>query len=421
MKVLMVTPRLPYPPNRGDTVRSWAELEYLARRHDVWLASLNDRRPTSDQLAKLRNTCRDLAVAHRPSMASLCHGVRSLFRGDTLTEGYFANTGLSRTIRAWAKSVPFDAVLAFSSAMAPLAELVEARRVLDMCDVDSHKWRVYADQSHPPLRWLYALEAQRLAAAEQRWVRAHDVTLIVNERERRKLLARTSPRGSVVVRTCVQPTDFARPDSAATQFTLPREPIVGCVGSMFYPPNVRAVVWFGQHVWPLVKTSIPSARWWIVGSRPTRQVRRWGRRAGVRVTGSVPDTRPYLDALRVFINPVDGDIGVQSKLLCAMAAGKPAVVTPDTAAGIAFDGEAPFLIAREPDEFADAVLRLLNDDALAARLGRRALRVIEEYYQPGEQLGLIERALFGDAWEGPPRVRRDRNAAPVSAAIEVIT
>ena len=421
MKILMLTPRPPYPPNRGDTVRSWAELEYLARRHDVWLACLSDGRPTPTQLAKLRNICRDLAVAPRSRLTSLRQGTLSLLHGRSLTEGFFAGASLTRTVRAWAEAVRFDAVLAFSSTMAPLAELVEARRVLDMCDVDSHKWRVYADRSRPPLRWLYALEARRLAAAEQHWVRSHEVTLLVNERERRKLLARAKPRHAEVVRTPVEIANTKPPDSPGEWPVPPSEPIVGSVGSMFYPPNVRAVEWFGRNVWPLVKKRMPAARWWIVGNRPARQVRRWGRRPDVRVTGFVPSTRPYLDAFRVFIDPVDGDVGVQTKLLCAMSAGKPAVVTPDAAAGIAYDDEPPFLIAREPDKFADAVLRLLQDDALATRLGRRALRVIEDYYQPHEELRRIEQALSGQPCEARACGERDRRAAPVGAAAEVLT
>jgi sugar transferase (PEP-CTERM/EpsH1 system associated) len=430
MNILMLTPRFPYPPNRGDAVRSWAELEYLAGRHDVWLACPNEREPYPAQLAKVRSICRDVAVVPRRKFIALVHGGISLLRGRSLTEGFFADDTLKRAVGNWAKIIRFDAVLAFSSAMAPMAEVVDARRVLDMCDVDSHKWRVYADRSRPPLRWLYALEARRLGKAERRWVRSHDVTVVVNQRERRKLLARTNPRHAVVVRT---PTEVANTTQAGSPGELPPPPtelIVGSLGSMFYPPNVRAVEWFGRHVWPQVKARMPAARWWIVGNRPTRRVRRWGRRQDVRVTGFVPDTARYLNAFRVFINPVDGDIGVQTKLLCAMAIGKPAVVTPDTAAGIDYDGEPPFLIARGLNEFADAVVRLLTDDALARQLGMRAVRAIQSYYLPHVQLGLIEQALSGQSgsettnvrsWEAAGQAERGTAAAPVGGPTEVAT
>ncbi len=430
MNILMLTPRFPYPPNRGDTVRSWAELEYLAQRHDVWLACLNDREPYPAQLANVRNICRDVAITPRSTPVSLLKGGISLLRGRSLTEGFFNSAALKRTVRSWIQTVQFDAVLTFSSAMAPAAELVDTRRVLDMCDVDSHKWRVYAKRSRSPLWLLYVLEAWLLRAGERRWVRSHDVTLVANERERQKLIVCTDPRHSDVVRTCVEIAGVDRAGFSNKHPVLSSEPIVGSVGSMFYPPNVRAIDWFGRHVWPRVKKSIPAARWWIVGNRPARKVRRWGREQGVRVTGFVPNTHPYLDALRVFINPVDGDIGVQSKLLGALAIGKPAVVTPDTAAGIDYDGQPPFLIAREPDEFADAVVRLLTDDALAKELSLRARRTIEDYYQPHEQLWRIEQALSGQPIEKPYETKPGeeaentecgQTAAPVGAPTEVAT
>ena len=423
MKILMLTPRFPYPPNRGDAVRSWAELEYLARRHDVWLACLNDRLPYPAQLAAVREICRDLVVAPRAKSAALLRGALSLLTGRSLTEGFFAQDPLKYTVQAWANTIHFDAVLTFSSAMAPLAELVDARRVLDMCDVDSHKWRVYADRSVPPLRWLYALEARRLGTAEQRWVRSHDVTLLVNERERRKLLARTNPRRADVVRMAIEIADSNQEAAVPNLPSRPTRPVIGSMGSMFYPPNVRAVQWFGRHVWPLVKKRAPAASWWIVGNRPTRRVRRWGRKRGVRVTGFVPIMHPYLDAFRVFVDPVDGDIGVQTKLLAAMAIGKPAVVTPDAAAGIDYDGEPPFLIARAPEEFADAVVRLLTDDALGRHLGTLAQRAIQDHYLPGKQLQRIEQALAGQPCEHAARPKPEEHpttaaATPVGAARE---
>ena len=399
MKILMLTPRFPYPPNRGDTVRSWSELEFLARRHDVWLASLNERRPPEADIDKLRRICGGVAVLTRSHWHALLRGAWSLLRGKSLNEGYFRNSDLEQVVRQWTRTVRFDAVLAFTTAMAPAAEMVHTRRVLDMCDVDSCKWEAYGWQSRSPLRWLYQLEGARLRRAERRWCRTHDATVIVNRRELGKLHAIAHPLCTEVLPTCVE-----LPDDVSE--TLPREPIVGCIGSMFYPPNVRGANWFGQEVWPLVKRRVPAAQWWIVGQRPARSVRRWGSEPGVRVVGMVPDVRPYLDALRVFINPVTGDLGIQSKVLGAMAAGKACVVTPETAAGIDCDASAPFLIARRPEDFADAVARLLEDDKLTLDLARRGRETIARHYRPDSQMWQLERALSGDVTAKADAIRR---------------
>jgi len=402
MKILMLTPRFPYPPNRGDTVRSWSQLEYLAARHNVWLACVDERAPRPEHLDRVQSICRDVAVATSPKLRSLARGGLSLVAGHSLTEGYYHSTTLGGTVRAWASAVHFDAVLTYSSAMAPLAELVDARRVLDLNDVDSHKWQTYASRGRAPMKWLYACEARRTRALERHIVQTNDVTLVVNERERRKLLDLMTPRASDVIRTAV---DLEPPSDSQADATQP--PAVGMVGSMFYPPNVRAAEWFGRNVWPRLHAMVPEAQWWIIGNRPTRQVRRWGRRPNVTVTGFVPSIEPYFDAMRVFVNAVHGNLGVQTKLLMAMAAGKPAVVTPDSAAGIDYEGEPPFLVAESPVEFADAVERLLYDDALARSLGTRAREVIRDYYQPADQWHRIEQWLMGTPPNGAPAVKSE--------------
>ena len=405
MNILMLTPRFPYPPTRGDAVRAWGQLEYLAHRHDVWLACVDVRRPQPAHLAHVRKICPAVAVASRPRLSSLLLGGASLLRGRSITEGFYGSHSLVRTLQSWTNNVRFDAVLTFSSAMAPYADLVRnARRVLDMNDVDSHKWMVYARRSQAPKSWLFALEGRRLAALESRSVRAHDVTLVVNQREQRRLVSQLQPAQSDVVRTSVDATLAASHNQQAARTTQPNEPIIGSIGSMFYPPNVRAVEWFGQNVWPHVRRAVPEARWLIVGNRPVHRVRRWASQPGVTVTGFVPDIRPHLDTMRVFINPVDGDIGVQTKLLCALAAGKAAVVTPDTAAGIDFTGSPPFLIAREPIAFARAVIRLLSEGALAEELSVRARQLIAEIYEAGDQLRRVEQWLSGTSpGESPSR------------------
>ncbi len=420
MKILMLTPRLPYPPDRGDRLRSWSELDFLARRHDVWLASMEERQPNEDHLAELQQRCRDVAVFPRPASRSFIRGALSVVAGHSLTEGYFCNRRLARCVRAWCGRIEFDAVLTYSSAMAPYAARVVApRRVLDMVDVDSCKWRLYAARSRSVARKFYALEAKRLAAVERRSVRHHDVCLVVNERERRKLLERTYPRQAAVLRTCVDVGEYTCLNPREPRWPLPHEPIVGTVGSMFYPPNIQAVNWFGRYVWPLVRAAHPDVQWWIVGSRPTRAVRRWGQLDGITVTGYVPDLLPYFAGMRVFVNPVESELGVQSKVIVAMAAGRPVVITPGGAAGIDYEGPAPFLIAGSPRGFAEGVIRLLENDALARDLAKRGRRVVDENYRVETQLPQLERWLQPEAAQSPGRgapIPAPTHETPVRAA-----
>jgi len=402
MKLLMLTHRFPYPPDRGDRIRAWGELDHLSRRHDVWLASVDRIAPQPAHLAQAARRCRAVAVYARHRARCLIGGGISLVGGRSLTEGYFADRRLVRTLCDWSARVRFDAVLTFSSAMAPYAAWFgTARRVLDMNDVDSFKWRVYATERTPPLSWIYGWEARRLAAAEARWVNQQDVSLVVNERERRKLDGQVASSRSAVVRTGVNLSQYGPVGASASSIRLPPEPIIGMLGSMSYAPNVRAVNWFGRCVWPAIKHAQPRARWLIVGSRPVRSVRRWHQPPDVTVTGFVPDVRPYLRSMRVFVDPVDGEMGVQTKLIEAMAAGKPTVVTPAAAAGIDYGNEPPFLLAATPEQWVQCVLRLLTEERLARKLAARARAVVEANYRVDDQVRLIEQWLQGEGVAEP--------------------
>jgi len=394
----MLTPRFPYPPERGDTLRSWGVLCALAARNEVWLAALDRRRPTAEHVAKVRALCRDVAVFTRWEGSALLRGGLALLTGHSLTSGYHGDPRLLATIRRWQDTVGFDVLWTYSSALAPaaatLAGIAGLRRVLDLGDVDSAKWEAYAQRGLPPLRWLYHLEARRVARLEAEAVAAADICLLVNRRECDKLRRRLPDAPTGVLPTAIDVQQFAAPPGA--ELAPPRRPIVGMVGSMFYPPNVRAVNWFGRWVWPLVRRELPDAQWWIVGNRPVRAVRRWARQPGVLVTGYVSDVRPYLAQMRVFVNAVEGDIGVQSKLVVALASGRAAVVTPDVAAGIDYDDPPPFLIARSAPAFAEAVIRLLRDEPLARSLSGRARAAALARYGLAGQIELVERWLrFG--------------------------
>lgn len=384
MKILMVTPRFPYPPQRGDAVRAWEQLTFLAREHEVYLAACVTQTISHAQLEQARRHCAAVAIGLRGDVWALAQGMIDLLGGGALSVGYFARPGLQRQINAWHAAHPFDAVLVFGGACAPLVEQVDAaRRVLDLNDVDSLKYRAYAHRN-PLLRPLYALEADRLAACERRWFAEFDLTLLVNDRERDKLLATFGPQSAAVLRTTVPiPVDDTlrwHPHTGGAQR-------IGIVGSMFYPPNVRAVDWFARNVWPRIRAMHPSAKLRIIGNRPVRAVRRWGRSPGITVTGRVPSIEAELAQLQVFANPVFGDLGVQTKTLCAMAVGTPSVVTNDTAAGLDFDRAAPpFVITDQPADFAAACVALLSDKQRAARLSELGRRVALRYYNAAEEL-----------------------------------
>jgi sugar transferase (PEP-CTERM/EpsH1 system associated) len=396
MKLLMLTPRFPYPPRRGDTLRSWGEIVFLSQHHDIWLACIDQKTPRPAHLQHVRHFCRDVTVVPRGRLVALSRGVRSWLNGASLTQGYFSDSALRDIVAGWSRSIRFDAVLTYSSAMGDYAACVGGgRKVLDLVDVDSCKWQRYAERRSFPRNLLYESEAHRLAAYEEHLIDAHDVSLLVNEREKAKLAERADLSRIGVLRTCIDIDRYRASAARSAAGRVTQQPIIGTIASMFYPPNVEGVLWFSRHVWPVIRRAVPNARWLIVGNKPVRKIRRLHNPPHVVVTGFVEDIRPTLHSMRVYVCPIHSDLGVQSKLVVAMAAGKACVVTPQAAEGVDFTNDPPFIVAREAHTFAESVLAVLRDDALACKLGVRAHEVAKRHYQIRDQLALLDQFLRG--------------------------
>lgn len=407
MRLLILLPRFPYPPTQGDKIRAWAQLTFLAARHDVWLASMCDVKPPREEVYEARRRCADLAIDDRSTRVRLAAGAASLIRGDSLTEGYFRSPLLQRTIAGWTARAPFDAALVFSSGMmVNVPPAFAGRLVLDMNDVDSRKWRFLSVGRSGPRRWLYALEADRVERWERRCTRRADVNVLVNDREAVVLKGISPEACCAVVRTGASTVPNSFPAD------VPPEPIVGFVGSMNYAPNVEAVEWFAASVWPTVKRRRPDAQWIIVGRDPCRAVRRLGALDGVTVTGTVPDVTPLVRDIRVMVVPQRSPIGVQTKLIEAMSQGKASVVSTHVADGITTGRFEPFLVAADENTFAGHVCRLLAEDAAVRRIGRDAWACADVYYRGRDQLARLEELLkAGTMSAGRP----ERRASPEPA------
>ena len=229
MNILFLAHRIPYPPNKGDKLRSFHMLEHLASRHSVWCAAFVDDDRDWAHRDRLQAMCENVHLVALPRRRSLLRGAIRMLRGGTITEGcYYRRDGeMARCLNEWSQQVRFDAVLAFSSSMARYGLAVDApRRVLDLCDLDSAKWMEYAAHASWLLRQVYYLESHRLAAREAEWIRAYDAATLITEHEADALpFAELRERITIVgngVHIC--PEVKNTPDDAS--------PIVGFIGAM---------------------------------------------------------------------------------------------------------------------------------------------------------------------------------------------
>lgn len=388
-KILYLTNRVPYPPDKGDRIRTFHQIDRLALHHDVYCATFTERPSDAARVHKLRRWCRDILAIPWNKRTATMRAARSWIGGGTLTHGAYEHPVMARQISRWAERQHFDVVVCFSSIMAPYAGLVSAKRkILDLCDVDSEKWNDYARSTRFPLSRVFASEARRLAKVENAAVDMFDETIVITQRERRLLDAfEQNPNLHVIgngVRTCEPMIDAAACG-----------PVVGFLGTMNYRPNVDAVRWFADRIWPLVRSRNDNGQFVIIGRSPTRAVRALGRRPGINVTGGVREMRTHLDRCRLVVAPLRVARGLPNKIIEAMAAGRPVVATSPAADCLAIQQEEHLLVGDSPEAFAMAVTRLLQSDGLCRRIAANAYDWLTAHHDWERTLDVFERVVLG--------------------------
>jgi sugar transferase (PEP-CTERM/EpsH1 system associated) len=370
--LLFLSHRIPYPPNKGDKVRSFHMLRHLAAHYRVHLGAFVDQPEDWARADELRQWCASLQLLPLHPRRRKLAALRGLLTGEALSLPYYRSRALQRWVGETVSRTGLTRCVVFSSPMAQyVIPLRGLRRVADYCDVDSAKWTDYAAQKSGPMAWLYRREGARLLAFEAAAASRCEAVTLVAEHER-ALFASLAPsvadRVSVVengVDGAYFAPDLARPDPFAGGLA------VVFTGAMDYWPNVDAVDWFARQVWPGILARHPQAGFWIVGMNPAAQVQALAGLPGVRVTGSVPDVRPYLQHARVVVAPLRIARGIQNKVLEAMALDRPVVAHANCATPLSAARVHGLAVADSPESFVAAV-----DDALArgAPVGERSPR-----------------------------------------------
>ena len=358
MNVLFLTHRLPYAPNRGDRIRGYFLLKEMSRFAKVSLFSLVHDNDEASHLSAMPFASRVEAAKVR-RVANLARGVTTLASSRPLTHTLLNGAGAKAAISRLVAERPPDVVVALCSGMARFALEAPLRGrpfVLDMIDVDSEKWRQMAQGSTGPKAWIYRREARTLAAFEAAAVSKAKMTLVVNEREREALLALV-PGGRIETVQNGIDLDAFRPTGLSPD---PPPNVVFC-GVLSYEPNAEGVRWFAKEVWPLVRAQRRDATFTVIGSGTTQEIRDLGVvDPSIRVAGTVPSVQPYLWGSAVAIAPLRIARGVQNKVLEALAAGLPTVVTQAVFEGLPQEARLGCLAADSPVDFAEAVSRLLS-------------------------------------------------------------
>ena len=398
-EILFLAHRIPFPPDRGDKIRSHHILKALARLAPVHVGTFADDEEDADPEAELATVARSYHLAHRGKPLALA-GLQALAARQPVSIAAFANHDLRRWVADTLQRRPIATIYAFSSQMAQYIPADFAGRVvMDFVDVDSAKFEAYAAKAAQPMRTIYAREARLLARYETKVARRADLSLFVTGEEAALFRSRLDPatRASTAVAALGNGIDCALydPDTVGPAPELAQNlaqsggSYLLFSGQMDYPPNVAAVVRFTTRVMPLIRASLPEARFHIIGRRPTPAVTALDGIENTRVWGRVEDMRPWLAAADLVVAPLEIARWVQNKVLEAMAMRRPVLASPEAATGIAARDGIELAIEASAEGLATRALALIAAPAERAAMGAAARRfVLDQQSWPTMLAGL---------------------------------
>jgi len=413
-EILFLAHRIPFPPDRGDKIRSWHVLRTIAEFARVHLACFADDAADAAHLPALKQALGgrlgDSHVEIRGASRARA-GARALASGRPFSLAAFDSPWMREFVSA--KLPHVDAVYAFSGQMAQfVSDGAQPRFVMDFVDVDSAKFAAYAQESRGPGRFLYGREARLLSAFEREVAGRADASLFVSQAEARLFRDAT---GLDRVHALANGIDSAFFDPGADFAPLPAEvrgegPLLLFTGQMDYRPNVDAVRWFAQQVLP----RLPGARFVIAGRNPPPEVRALTGSC-VTVTGAVADMRSWLGAADVVVAPLRIARGVQNKVLEAMAMERPVVASPAAFEGIQAEPGRHLLVAEGPACMAKAVGKLLASPAFARQIGRAGRELVTATYRWEARLAPLRRLILPGC-DDPVGVTADEPPPALAAA-----
>ncbi|HVF60490.1 MAG TPA: glycosyltransferase [Thermoanaerobaculia bacterium] len=376
MRLLLVTSRYPWPPRRGDQVRTVQQLDFLAGAHEVTLLTPE---PGPDRPAPAVAGASFLVETYRLGAAAAVVGIgRALLDGSPLQSGLFRSPDLGRKLRALAPRHDL-AILQLVRLALHLDDVGATPVLADLIDSLALNFERRAALDRSSLRPLLRLEARRLAHAERRLVERAAGALVVSERDRRAVAAglpEEQGRKLSVVPLAVEGSVLAAPAEG--------RPLLALTGNLGYFPNADAAAWWLAEVWPALRARRPEVRVVVAGDRPGRAVRRAVARAGsgVELMPSPPDLGALLRRATLALAPLRCGSGLPIKVLEAWAAEVPVVASPWAAAGTTCRPGEDLRLAERPAEWVEAVLGLLDDPAERQRLAAAGRRRLAADYAP---------------------------------------
>jgi len=373
--LLFLVHRIPFPPNKGDKIRSYHILKYLAKSYDVFLGTFIDDEEDWQYEGQINSLCKETFIRGLKPFSSKIKSLSGFVTNQPLTLPYYYDDTLQKWVEAVVEKHNIQKMVVFSSSMAQYIDHPRYKnktRVIDFVDVDSEKWRQYSAKKTWPESYVYKREAKRLLEYEKSVASTFNASLFVSDDEARcfsDLMGVTSAKIDYFFNGV--DTHYFKPDEAHISPYQEGEKVIVFTGAMDYWANEDAVTWFAQEVFPDVRDKY-NLKFYIVGSNPTNAVKNLAGIDGVTVTGRVADIRPYLAFAFIAVAPLRIARGIQNKVLEAMAMESCVIASSSAVEGIKAQGGNLILIADSKSDYLQQITLLIEQAQQIKSIGQAA-------------------------------------------------
>ena len=396
--LLYLVHRLPYPPNKGDKVRSYHLLKHLTANHRAFLGTFVDDPDDEQHIETLRTMCPDLHVARlHPRWAKL-RSTTSLLSNEALGLTYYRNAGLQEWVNGVVAEHAIDLAVIFSSVMAQYVEhsrASETPMLVDFVDMDSHKWTQYAPNHTRPMSWLSRREWLRLLAYKRAiaakakhafFVSAKEVALFQSMTP--ESMSKVDAMGSGVDADFFSPS-VDRTSPFADDANSSGEFVLVFTGAMDSWPNIDAVTWSAKDILPRLLVEQPQIHFYIVGRSPAEEVLALAT-GHVVVTGTVPDVRRYLQHAALAVAPLRVARGLQNKILEAMAMARPVIGSKSCVDALAVRAGDEIFAAESAEDFISQISALLQMSERLSLVGVAGRRCVHNNHSWNAHMAVID-------------------------------
>ena len=380
-RLLFLTSRLPYPLDKGDKLRAYHFIRRLSERFDILLFAINETAPEQESLDALTPWCKEIRVHVRPRLASVISSLKH--RHLPFQVGWFYSAKAMKELLDFQGEHPSDLIFCHLIRMAEYARRLPHPQVLDYMDAFSKGVERMKSTGPIWMKPVLDIEQKRLIRYERDVFDRFDDRLIISQQDRDHI---KHPRsGEIKVVPNGVDTFYFRPEQTEKKYDLLFN------GHLSYPPNIASAEFLALEIFPLIQKARPGTTLLIAGADPVPAIKKLAGK-GITIQGRVADIRPAFYSSRIMVAPMLISIGLQNKILQAMAMKLPCVISEMANNALGASHGREVMVARSPEDYARQIIHLLNDTTYAGQIGEAGYDFVLNNYDWGR----IISSLAGD-------------------------